>query len=72
MLIYGPFDLFIFIVVLLCRFMHCTDNICRNYKHLSLLNICLDLNTLQSSGHHGRDRMVAGFTTTYAISAYYH
>jgi len=23
-------------------------------------------------GHRGRDRMVAGFTTTYEISAYYH
>ena len=23
-------------------------------------------------GHHGRDRMVVGFTTTYAISAYCH
>jgi hypothetical protein len=23
-------------------------------------------------GHHGRDRMVVGFTTTYAISAYHH
>jgi len=23
-------------------------------------------------GCHGRDRMVVGFTTTYAISAYYH
>jgi hypothetical protein len=22
-------------------------------------------------GHHGRDRMVVGLTTTYAISAYY-
>jgi hypothetical protein len=23
-------------------------------------------------GHRGRDRMVVGFTTTYAISAYHH
>jgi hypothetical protein len=23
-------------------------------------------------GHHGHDRMVVGFTTTYAISAYHH
>ena len=23
-------------------------------------------------GHHGRDRMVVGFTTTYAISAYHY
>ena len=23
-------------------------------------------------GHHGRDRMVVGFTTTYAISTYHH
>ena len=23
-------------------------------------------------GRHGRDRMVVGFTTTYAISAYHH
>ena len=23
-------------------------------------------------GHHGRDRMVVGFTTTYVISAYRH
>ena len=25
-----------------------------------------------TKGHRGRDRMVVGFTTTYAISAYYH
>jgi hypothetical protein len=25
-----------------------------------------------SSGRRGRDRMVVGFTTTYAISAYHH
>jgi len=25
-----------------------------------------------SSGHRGRDRMVVGFKTTYAISAYHH
>jgi len=24
------------------------------------------------SGHHGYDRMVVGFTTTYAIGAYHH
>ena len=23
-------------------------------------------------GHHGRDRMIVGFTTTYAISTYHH
>jgi hypothetical protein len=28
--------------------------------------------TLISWGRRGRDRMVAGFTTTYAISAYHH
>ena len=26
----------------------------------------------QSRGRHGRDHMVIGFTTTYAISAYHH
>jgi len=28
--------------------------------------------TIQLGGHHGCDRMVVGFTTTYAISAYHH
>ena len=27
---------------------------------------------IHSRGRRGRDRMVAGFTTTYAISAYHH
>ena len=29
---------------------------------------CINYN----GGHHGRDHMVVGFTTTYAISAYHH
>ena len=28
--------------------------------------------TYDCRGHRGRDRMVVGFTTTYAISAYHH
>jgi len=28
--------------------------------------------TYQFREHHGHDRMVVGFTTTYAISAYHH
>ena len=28
--------------------------------------------TISLGGHHGRDRMVVGFTITYAISAYHH
>ena len=32
---------------------------------ISVLNHC-------KGGHHGRDRMVVGFTTTYAISAHHH
>jgi hypothetical protein len=27
---------------------------------------------LQTRGHSGRDRMVVGFITTYAINAYHH
>jgi hypothetical protein len=28
--------------------------------------------TFQIGGHRGRDRMVVGYTTTYAVSAYHH
>jgi hypothetical protein len=27
--------------------------------------------SIESGGHRGRDRMVVGFTTTYAINAYH-
>jgi hypothetical protein len=30
------------------------------------------MRTLQIGGRRSRDRMVVGFTTTYAISAYHH
>ena len=32
----------------------------------------IELITMQSRGLSGRDRMVVGFITTYAISAYHH
>jgi hypothetical protein len=35
-------------------------------KHDTIVSIKL------TRDHHGRDRMVVGFTTTYAISAYHH
>ena len=37
---------------------------CSELKHVSL--------PFGPRGHHGRDRMVVGFTTTCAISAYHH
>jgi hypothetical protein len=36
------------------------------------LTICTNDNKLWVRGRRGRDRMVVGFTTTYAISAYHH
>jgi len=36
------------------------------YHHLNNNNIKSD-NIKSSGGHHGHDRMVVGFTTTYAI-----
>jgi len=30
------------------------------------------MNYAPHRGHHGRDRMVVGFITTYAISVYHH
>jgi pantothenate kinase len=39
------------------------------YIHITIINeIC----NLFFRGHHGRDRIVVGFTTTYAINAYHH
>ena len=37
-------------------------------EHERVTNITLKY----MGGHHGPDRMVVGFTTTYAISAYHH
>ena len=34
--------------------------------------IIMDTLIMQQRGHRGRDRMVVGFITTYAISAYHH
>jgi hypothetical protein len=34
--------------------------------------IIMDTLIMQQRGHCGRDRMVVGFITTYAISAYHH
>ena len=31
-----------------------------------------DVYVFERKGHHGRDRMVVGCTTTYAISVYHH
>jgi len=39
--------------------------------YIYTLLIILDLET-DTRGRRGRDRMVVGFTTTYAISAYHH
>ena len=42
------------------------------YRHIIYLpfnNIC---NVLAKRGYRGRDRMVVGFTTSYAISAYHY
>jgi len=38
------------------------------------MSITLNINQymISARGRHGRDRMVVGFTTTYAISAYRH
>jgi hypothetical protein len=38
----------------------------------STWSIEFNLGTFQRWGHRGRDHMVVGFTTTYAISAYHH
>jgi len=42
----------------------CTNDIIPVIFNLSSIN--------KRRGHYGRDRMVVGFTTTYAISAYHH
>ena len=34
--------------------------------------LILPIITISVRGHRGRDRMVVGFTTTYAISVYHH
>jgi hypothetical protein len=49
------------IIILVWR---CTDS--------SIVSIMYQCTTDQVRGHRGRDRMVFGFTTTYAISAYHH
>jgi hypothetical protein len=38
-------------------------------KHIAQ---CLAVITYMHRGRRGRDRMVVGYTTTYAISAYHH
>jgi len=50
-------------------------NIRENKIIPSTINYQFILNNIQlplSGGRRGRDRMVVGFTTTYAISAYHH
>jgi hypothetical protein len=42
----------------------------RDNETVTLLNVAL--NTNNPRGHCGRDRMVVGFTTVCAISAYHH
>ena len=49
------------IIILVWR---CTDS--------SIVSLMYQCTTDQVRGHRGRDRMVFGFTTTYAISAYHH
>jgi hypothetical protein len=41
------------------------------FAYFSWLNIKLDI-LVSIRGRHGLDRMVVGFITTYAISAYHH
>ena len=43
-----------------------------NTWYLPSIVKCAEKKPEKTWGHHGRDRMVVGFTTTYAISAYYH
>ena len=43
------------------------------YLQGKILHICINLFKIYYSlGRRGRDRMVVGFLTTYAISAYHH
>ena len=42
----------------------------KQYKYNSIIQV-VEVNSTQV-GRRGRDRMVVGFTTTYAISAYHH
>jgi hypothetical protein len=45
----------------------------KNVNYHCLNVICINLTKIKSAGgRRGRDRMVAGFTTTYGISAYHH
>jgi len=41
----------------------------KNFYTGTLLKGCI---IYDFGGHHGRDRMLVGFTATYAISAYHH
>jgi hypothetical protein len=62
--------------VKLCIRLQCpciSPTVCHSYNvpfrsHLSVLSSSKQL----SRDHHGQDRMVVGFTTTYAINSYHH
>jgi len=51
------------------KYLIMTEIICQFYRNYLLMLCELHCN---ARGRRGHDRMVVGFTTTYAISAYHH
>jgi hypothetical protein len=51
---------------------YCKSILTLSHNLYTFWTVIGDCSTVLSGGHHGRDHMVVGFITTYAISVYHH